>query len=579
MGENITINQYQLLEKIGEGALGLVFACFDTSKMVVAEQQQQQQHPLHHHQRLAVKIMSKSVLKREKDFTRVGRKMIVHTALDDVQREIAIMKKLDHPNVIRFVEAVDDAVSDKLFIVMEICEGGRVMNWNPSMKRYLAHPNFASRTNPNVLSPEARLSVMRDVVSGLHYLHSQGIVHRDLKPENLLLTHTGQCKIIDYGLSQIFETLERNEDPEGKLVKLRGTFYFQPPECLTGEEFDGFSVDVWALGVTMYAFMFSSIPFYSDSPIELFQMISKEEIPWPVEREEIEEKEEEQDKGKEGREARNLCRVLLEKDPTKRPKNAKVLLRSCEECRRYLARAPATPSSSAASIAGDNVDIITVSETEIREALTVAKLDVASIAKLKLFAVKWRSRASSRLSGRLSGSAAGGGIVAAASSHHQKNSGADGSSSSFSSSSEGVVTVILSSSDTAESSAPVASAAAVVVVHPPAPQVHHHPITLPSLPSSSLVYAGASDSFKKSLQGTEADPGTRPLERGGGGSGKRAAEGDTDERNEERALVAIVDDVTAAAAAESGPARNKKRRKQSTSGRSRLGLALRCSIM
>src|SRR5262245_18516676 len=118
----IRVNQYLLHGKLGEGAYGVVLECEDDKQ-----------------QRFALKYVSKSLLKRQKEYTKVGRKMTITTAFDDVKREIALMKKLHHPRIVSLYEVVDDPDNDKLFMIMELVNGGQVMEWNKETKGFTAN--------------------------------------------------------------------------------------------------------------------------------------------------------------------------------------------------------------------------------------------------------------------------------------------------------------------------------------------------------------------------------------------------------------------------------------------------------
>ena len=128
---------------------------------------------------------------------------MAHTAFDQVQKEIALMKKLNHPRLVTLYEVIDDESNDKLFMVIELVKGGQVMDWlGNEAQRYQAHSilkgNSVEGGGTRMTEASAKL-VVRDVTRGLRYLHEQGVIHRDLKPENILIGSDGRAKIADFG--------------------------------------------------------------------------------------------------------------------------------------------------------------------------------------------------------------------------------------------------------------------------------------------------------------------------------------------------------------------------------------------
>lgn len=104
------------------------------------------------------------------------------------------------------------------------------------------------------------------MVSGLSYAHSQGVVHRDLKPENILIDQNGNLKIADFGLGSLFR--------DGcSLVTSCGSPNYAAPEIIECQPYDGTAVDVWSLGVILYASLTGSLPFDSESMPTLFKQI------------------------------------------------------------------------------------------------------------------------------------------------------------------------------------------------------------------------------------------------------------------------------------------------------------------
>ena len=236
----------------------------------------------------AMKEVSKSVAKKK----RLRRKDNGgQDSWEALKREIAIMKKARHDNVVRLVEVMDDVHADRLYLIMEYCDGGAVMSMDsaadpiplPLVKRYL-----------------------RDALLGLDYLHYHNIIHRDIKPDNLLLAASGQCKIGDLGMSTLLAT-------SSSLLTdyVTGTPAFRPPEVCEGRRgFNGQAADVWSLGVTVFYLLYGELPFLGSSLMLLVQSIIQKELRFP-----------DDDGGSEVKVedgCKRLIARMLEKDPARR---------------------------------------------------------------------------------------------------------------------------------------------------------------------------------------------------------------------------------------------------------------------
>lgn len=111
-----------------------------------------------------MKIINKSFLKRKREYKRVDGKIILSNALQKVQREVAIMKKLSHPSLVKLQEIIDSPADDKMFLILELIHGGQVMKWDDTCFRYRS-----LSTTSGVLSMEQVRICMQNMVNGLEY--------------------------------------------------------------------------------------------------------------------------------------------------------------------------------------------------------------------------------------------------------------------------------------------------------------------------------------------------------------------------------------------------------------------------
>jgi serine/threonine protein kinase len=114
----------------------------------------------------------------------------------------------------------------------------------------------------------------RQIASSLDYCHRNSIVHRDLKIENILISKTGDIKIIDFGLSNLFA-------PRGHLKTFCGSLYFAAPELLQAKAYTGPEVDVWSFGIVLYVLVCGKVPFDDQSMPALHAKIKKGIVDYP----------------------------------------------------------------------------------------------------------------------------------------------------------------------------------------------------------------------------------------------------------------------------------------------------------
>lgn len=207
-----------------------------------------------------------------------------------------MMKKLDHPNLVSLIEVLDDPREDSLYMVMEMCKKGVVMK-----------VGLDEKADPY---PEEQCRCwFRDLLLGVEYLHAQGIVHRDIKPDNCLITEDDVLKVVDFGVSEMFE-----KHSEMLTAKSAGSPAFLPPELCVVKHGDvsGKAADIWSMGVTLYCLKYGRIPFESAGILDLYEAI-KTEIPILY--------------GETDRDFEGLMSQILKKDPAKRIKMSELRVR------------------------------------------------------------------------------------------------------------------------------------------------------------------------------------------------------------------------------------------------------------
>lgn len=277
--------RYTILEKLGEGAFSKVYKAIDNDLNI----------------EVAIKVIEKNSMSK--------------TQLNSILKEISIMRRLDHPNIVKLYNYIN--AEDHAFIIIEFVSGGELFN---QIVKYTYFSEDLSR------------HIIIQVVKAVDYLHSEvGVVHRDIKPENLLFEKidfipsddfkkrisdddnkldegkfmenvgggmVGQIKLADFGLSKILW--------DSNTKTPCGTASYTAPEIVRDEAYSK-SVDMWAIGCVLYTLLCGFPPFYDTDPKTLTMKVSKGDYtflsPWW---DEI------------SKEAKDLVSHLLTIDPKKR---------------------------------------------------------------------------------------------------------------------------------------------------------------------------------------------------------------------------------------------------------------------
>ncbi|NWW88096.1 KKCC2 kinase, partial [Rhynochetos jubatus] len=256
----VQLNQYKLKDEIGKGSYGVVKLAYNEDDNTY----------------YAMKVLSKKKLMRQAGFPRRPPPRGARAAsegclqpkgpIEQVYQEIAILKKLDHPNVVKLVE---------------VSPGRPLPETHPERERAWMLQGWATPVMeiPTLkpLSEDQARFYFQDLIKGIEYLHYQKIIHRDIKPSNLLVGEDGHVKIADFGVSNEFK------GADALLTNTVGTPAFMAPETLseTRKIFSGKALDVWAMGITLYCFVFGQCPFMDERILSLHNKIKTQTLEFP----------------------------------------------------------------------------------------------------------------------------------------------------------------------------------------------------------------------------------------------------------------------------------------------------------
>lgn len=258
---NLVLGKYELGRMLGQGSFAKVYYARD----------------LRDGQSVAIKVIDKARLRQTDGM------------VEQLRREISIMRMVRHPNVVGIREVL--ASRQRVFVVMEYARGGELF----------------AKVARGRLTEDAARKYFQQLVAAVAFCHSRGVAHRDLKPENLLLDEEGRLKVTDFGLAALPEQLRH----DGLLHTQCGTPAYVAPEVLRKRGYDGARADMWSCGVVLYVLLCGFLPFQHDNYVKMYQKIFKGEYqmpPWV------------------SGEARRLIGRLLAVDPAKRISIPEIML-------------------------------------------------------------------------------------------------------------------------------------------------------------------------------------------------------------------------------------------------------------
>jgi len=286
-----TFSHYKILEKIGEGGMGVVYKAEDTKLR----------------RTVALKFLPKELTCDEEAKQRF---------IQEAQAAAA----LDHPNICTIYEidesklAPAEAGVGHTFISMAYIEG----------------QSLNQKIKAGSLEIDEALAVANQVARGLQKAHEKGIIHRDIKPANIMLTEEDQVKIMDFGLAKLSWGVDLT-----KTATIMGTVAYMSPEQARGEQVD-YRTDIWSFGAMLYEMLTGERPFKTthDQAV-LYSILKEDPIPMTKIRKDI------------PKELERIVQKSLEKDPKKRFTSMSALLTDL----RSVGRPPISVAAGKPSIA------------------------------------------------------------------------------------------------------------------------------------------------------------------------------------------------------------------------------------
>lgn len=219
----------------------------------------------------------------------VGKEKVIKVGMmDQIKREISVMKMVKHPNIVELNEVM--ASKTKIYFAMEFVKGGEL---------------FAKIAKGKLREDVAR-GYFQQLISAIDFCHSRGVYHRDLKPENLLLDEEGNLKVTDFGLSAFTDHLRQ----DGLLHTTCGTPAYVAPEVIGKKGYDGAKADIWSCGVILYVLLAGFLPFQDENIMAMYKKIYRGDFkcpPWF------------------SSEARRLITKMLDPNPNSRITTSKIM--------------------------------------------------------------------------------------------------------------------------------------------------------------------------------------------------------------------------------------------------------------
>lgn len=224
MGTKLLAGRYELIEKIGDGGMAIVYKarCRLLNRFV------------------AIKILKPEYIKDVK-------------VLDNFRRESQAAASLSHPNIVNIYDVGREG--NIHYIVMELIEG-------------MTLADMIAEESP--MPYKKVINITRQIAAGLSFAHKNNIIHRDIKPHNILMTKDGVAKIADFGIAKAVSEATIIKNTTGDDMVMGSVHYFSPEQARGG--YVDAKSDIYSLGIVMYEMLTGRVPFDGDSPVAIALM-------------------------------------------------------------------------------------------------------------------------------------------------------------------------------------------------------------------------------------------------------------------------------------------------------------------